>query len=158
MIQNDYETTYIDDFILTAEDLKEYDINATYLEVTKKIRQLKKARNIYINGIHLRLTSNYQPQLESYNFKPTDKVGNDVEYRLDSEQEYNEFNCHLEKLYKTMSKIEIAYINDCLLSNKSENFLKTKFNLTRKNFEDVKNSSIVRFALAFNLIKYKQLL
>lgn len=146
---------YIDEFLLSDEDLQEYDMEQTFINVLNKIRHLKKARSIFVNGYHLRLSSNYEPRFEAFNFNVTDKVGNSVQYKLDSEQEYNEFNYYLNKLYKTMSKVEIAYINDCLLCNKSENYVKEKFNITRKNFEVAKNSSIARFALAFNIIEYK---
>ncbi len=146
---------YIDEFILSPDELKDFDMTATFDNVIDKIRKLKKARNIFINGYHLRLTTDYKPRLESFNISISDKVGMAVEYKLDSEKEYNEFNYHLSKLYETMSKIEIAYINDCLLCNKSENYVKEKFNATRKTFENAKNSSIARFALAFNIIEYK---
>lgn len=146
---------YIDEFILSAKDLEEYDMEATFNNVLKKISKLKKARNIFINGYHVRLTSNYEPRYEMFTSTISDKVGNEVQYLLDSEQEYNEFNYHLNKLYETMSKLEIAFLNDCLLCNKSENYVKEKFNATRKTFEDAKKSSIVRFALAFNIIQYK---
>ena len=46
---------------------------------------------------------------------------------------------------------QIAYINDCLICNKSDAYLKEKFNLTRWGFNDIKNSSIIRFAIAFHL-------
>ena len=116
VIENELKNEeYIDEFILSPEELKEFDMEETFNNVLEKIRKLKKARNIFINGYHLRLTPDYQPRLEAFTNSVTDKVGNAVEYKLDSEQEYNEFNYHLSKLYETMSKIEIAYINDCLL-------------------------------------------
>lgn len=149
------EIEYIDNFILGVKDLEEYDMEATYYNVIDKIRNLKKARSIYIHGYHLRLNSNYQPIFVSSGYTPSDKVGNAVENKLDSEQEYNEFNYHLSKLYETMSIAERAYINDCLINNKSENSVKEKFNIPRRHFEDIKLSSIARFALAFNLIEYK---
>jgi hypothetical protein len=156
VIENELKNEeYIDEFILSPEELKEFDMEETFNNVLEKIRKLKKARNIFINGYHLRLTPDYQPRLEAFTNSVTDKVGNAVEYKLDSEQEYNEFNYHLSKLYETMSKIEIAYINDCLLCNRSENSVKEKFNATRKTFEDAKNSSIARFALAFIIIEYQ---
>ena len=54
-----------------------------------------------------------------------------------------------------MTKEEIAYINDCLICGRSENYIKDKFNITRTNFDNIKKSGIIRFALAFNIAKYK---
>lgn len=149
------ETKYIDNFILSPRELEDFDMETTYFNVLDKIKKLKRARSIFIHGYHLRLTPSYQPIFGSSDYTPTDKVGNAVENKLDSEQEYNEFNYHLSKLYETMSIAEIAYINDCLINNRSENSVKEKFNIPRRHFDDIKRSSIARFALAFNLVEYK---
>ena len=46
-----------------------------------KLKELKKARNRFINGYHVRITSSYQPRLEAYTHHVSDSVGNEVEYR-----------------------------------------------------------------------------
>lgn len=150
-----YEEEYADSFTLTKDEMECYDIPATYELVVKKLKELKIARNKYINGYHVRLTANYRPRLEQFTQGISDPVGNAVEYRLDNEQEYNEFNLQLNKLYSIMSKEENAYINDCLLSGKSEASLRTKFDLGRETFNTIKNSAIVRFGIVFNIVVYK---
>lgn len=150
-----YEEEYADNFTLTKDEMKVYDIPATFELVVEKLRQLKIARNKYIDGYHVRLTANYRPRLEQFTQNISDPVGKTVEYRLDSEKEYNEFNIQLNKLYSIMSKEENAYINDCLLCGKSEASLRTKFDLGRETFNTIKNSAIVRFAIVFNIIVYK---
>ena len=137
-----YEEEYADNFTLTKEEMVGYDILATYEKVIEKLRELKIARNKFINGYHVRLTV-------------SDPVGKAVEYKLDSEQAYNEFNIQLNKLYSIMSKEENAYINDCLLCGKSEASLRTKFDLGREAFNTIKNSAIIRFGIVFNIIVYK---
>lgn len=101
------------------------------------------------------MTPNYRPRLEQFTNNISDPVGMAVEYKLDNEQKYNEFNIQLNKLYSIMSKEENAYINDCLLCGKSESSMKLKFNLGRENFNTIKCSAIVRFGIVFNLIVYK---
>ena len=150
MVEEDYR----DDFTLTKQELMEYNFDETFLNVQDKLRDLKKARNRFINGYHVRVTSSYQPRLEAYTHHVSDNVSADVEYRLDSEKEYNEFNYQLNRLYETMSKPEIAFINDCLLCNRSEASVRDKFGISRDGFVIIKQSSVVRFAIAFNIVVY----
>jgi len=146
---------YADNFTLTKEDVLIYDINATLEKVMEKLRELKIARNKFINGFHARLTPDYRPRLESFTGNISDPVGDLIEYKLDNQQTYNEFNLQLNKLYSIMSREENAYINDCLISGKSESSLKLKFDLGRETFNNIKNSAIVRFGIVFNIIVYK---
>ncbi len=146
---------YADNFTLTKEEMVIYDIPATFEKVNEKLRELKIARNKYINGYHVRLTPNYRPRLEQFTNSISDPVGKAVEYKLDNEQSYNEFNIQLNKLYSIMSKEENAYINDCLLCGRSDASLKSKFNLGREAFNVIKCSAIIRFGIAFNLVVYK---
>ena len=153
--EQNYEEEYADNFTLTKDEMDIYNIPATFELVVEKLRELKIARNKYINGYHVRLTTSYRPRLEQFSQNISDPVGKTVEYRLDSEQAYNEFNIQLNKLYSTMSKEETAYINDCLLCGKSEASLRTKFDLGRETFNIIKSSAIVRFGIVFNIIVYK---
>lgn len=153
--EQNYEEEYADNFTLTKDEMDIYNIPATFELVVEKLRELKIARNKYINGYHVRLTTSYRPRLEQFSQNISDPVGKTVEYRLDSEQAYNEFNIQLNKLYSTMSKEENAYINDCLLCGKSEASLRTKFDLGRETFNIIKSSAIVRFGIVFNIIDYK---
>lgn len=146
---------YADNFTLTKEEMVIYDIPATYEKVIEKLREMKIARNKFINGYHVRLTPSYRPKLEKFTNNISDPVGMAVEYKLDNEQNYNEFNIQLNKLYSIMSKEENAYINDCLLCGRSEASIKTKFVLGRETFNTIKCSAIVRFGIAFNLVVYK---
>lgn len=154
-VEQYYEEEYADNFTLTKEEMVIYDVPATYEKVIEKLRELKIARNKFINGYHVRLTANYRPRLEQFSNNISDSVGRAVEYKLDSEQAYNEFNIQLNKLYSTMSKEENAYINDCLLCGKSEASLRIKFDLGRESFNTIKNSAIIRFGIVFNIIVYK---
>ena len=153
--EQNYEEEYADNFTLTKDEMDIYNIPAIFELVVEKLRELKIARNKYINGYHVRLTTSYRPRLEQFSQNISDPVGKTVEYRLDSEQAYNEFNIQLNKLYSTMSKEENAYINDCLLCGKSEASLRTKFDLGRETFNIIKSSAIVRFVIVFNIIVYK---
>ena len=146
---------YIDYFTLSKDDVKIYDIKNTYNNLLKKIQELKIARNKFIDGYHVRITSNYQPKIEMTTKKKRDMVSFMVEDILDSKQAYDEFNIELCKLFKIMSRAEVAYINDCLIENKSETYVRDKLKLTRTEFYKAKISSIVRFGLAFNIIVYK---
>lgn len=146
---------YADSFTLSKGELEIYDIPATLDEVLEKLRELKIARNRYINGYHVRVTVNYIPRLEGFSNSIANPVANAVEFKLDSEKAYNEFNIQLNKLYEIMSKKEIAYINDCLICNKSETSVRDKFGICKDNFNTIKSSAVVRFALAFNIVVYK---
>ena len=154
-VEQNIPEEYADNLTLTKDEMTVYDIPATYERVVEKLREFKIARNKFINGYHVRLTPNYRPRLEAFTNNISDPVGKAVEYKLDNEEEYNEFNIQLNKLYAIMSKEENAYINDCLLCGRSEASLKTKFDLGRETFTTIKNSAIVRFGIVFNIIEYK---
>ena len=114
-LEQNLQEEYADNFTLTKDEMVIYDIPATFEKVVDKLRELKIARNKFINGYHVRLTPNYRPRLEQFTNNISDPVGIAIEYKLDNEQKYNEFNIQLNKLYSIMSKEENAYINDCLL-------------------------------------------
>lgn len=150
------EEEYIDNFTLTKEDILPYDVDKTFEKVIEKLKELRIARNKYINGYHARLTPSYTPRLEMFTKgNKSDPVGKEVEYKLDSEQEYNEFNITLSKLYSIMSKEENAYINDCLLCGKPEVSITNYFELTRDAFKKIKDSAIIRFGIVFNIVVMK---
>jgi len=154
-LEQEIQEEYADNFTLTKEEMVIYDIPATFDKVIEKLRELKIARNKFINGYHVRLTPNYRPRLEQFTQNISDPVGKAVEFKLDNEQEYNLFNLQLNKLYSIMSKEENAYINDCLICGKSEASVKSKFDIPRRAFDVIKDSAIVRFGIVFNIIVYK---
>ncbi len=154
-LKKEFEIDYVDSLTLTKEDMKIYNISATYIKVIEEIKKFKIARNKFITGCHVRLTSSYKPRLESFTKKKIDPVGDAVEDYFDSEEHYNQFNHRLNDLYLIMSEEEIIYLNDCLICGKSENEVKDKLNITRTIFSIVKDSAVVRFAIAFNIVVYK---
>ena len=154
-LEQELQDEFADNFTLTKEEMLTYDIPATFEKVIEKLKELKIARNKFINGYHVRLTPNYRPRLEQFTQNISDPVGNAVEFKLDNEEEYNLFNLQLNKLYSIMSKEENAYINDCLICGKSEASVKSKFDIPRRAFEVIKDSAIVRFGIVFNIIVYK---
>ena len=153
VLEQDVE--YADNFTLTKEEMEIYNIPTTLEKVLDKLKEFKIARNKFIDGYHVRLTPNYRPRLEQLTHNISDPVGKAVEYKLDNEQEYNQFNIQLNKLYSLMSKEENAYINDCLICGKSETSVRNKFSISKEPFKIIKDSAIVRFGIVFNLIVYK---
>ena len=101
------------------------------------------------------MTPKYEPRLEMFTVRKSDPVGKTVEYKFDSQEEYDDFNMRLEKLLALMSYDEAVYINDCLISSISESTVRGKLNLGKDSFKKIKNSALVRFAIAFNLVVYK---
>ena len=154
-LEQEIQEEYADNFTLTREEMLIYDIPATFDRVIEKLRELKIARNKYINGYHVRLTPSYRPKMEQFTNHKSDPVGNLVEFKLNSEEEYNLFNLQLNKLYSIMSKEENAYINDCLICGRTEASVKSKFDIPRRAFDVIKDSAIVRFGIVFNIIVYK---
>lgn len=146
---------YVDTCLLTKEDLEEYDVEAITENIIKKIREFKKSRNRFLDGYHYRMTPKYEPRLEMFTVRKSDPVGKTVEYKFDSQEEYDDFNIRLEKLLALMSYDEAVYINDCLISSISESTVRGKLNLGKDSFKKIKNSALVRFAIAFNLVVYK---
>ena len=154
-LEKTIDTEYVDSLILTKEDMKTYNIPATFINVTEKLRDYKIARNKYINGLHVRLTPSYKPRIESFTKRKIDPIGDGVVDYFDSEEHYNYFNYMLNKLYSIMSEVEIAYLNDCLLCGRSESYVRDIFKISKTPFSIIKDSAIVRFGLVFNVIVYK---
>ena len=152
---NAYLDEYLDSYVFTKEETKIFDIDAMYENMKELLFKVKIARNRYINGIHTRVTSNYEPKIEMFVQRAIDSVGDMVCNNIDSEQEYNEFNVRLNKLYITMSKLEVAFINDCVIDGESDHRFYLKLGLTRTDFEKIKLSSIVRFCVSFDIVVYK---
>ena len=155
ILKQEVQEEFADNFTLTKEEMQIYDIDTTLEKIMDKLREFKIARNKFIDGYHVRLTPSYRPRLEQFTQNISDPVGKAIEYKLDNEQEYNQFNIKLNRLYSIMSKEENAYINDCLISGKSESSVRIKFDLSKEPFKIIKNSAIVRFGIVFNLIVYK---
>ena len=146
---------YVDNLILTKEDMIPYDISKTLDNVMLKLKEFRIARNKYINGYHARLTPDYSPKLEMFTNHKSDPVGKEVEFNFDNEIAYNEFNYQLNQLYSIMSKIENAYINDCLLCGRSETSVREKFDIGKDAFKVIKDSAIIRFGIVFNIVVLK---
>ena len=62
-LKTELQDEFADNFTLTKEEMLVYDIPATFEKVIDKLRELKIARNKFINGYHVRLTPNYRPRL-----------------------------------------------------------------------------------------------
>lgn len=155
-ILKEIKEEYADNFILAKEDIEPYDVELTFVNVIAKLKELRIARNKYLNGYHARLTATYEPRLEMFNKgNKSDPVGKEVEFNFDSELEYNRFNIQLNNLYNIMSKEENAYINDCLICGRSETSVRDKFGLSKASFMTIKESAIVRFGIVFNIIVMK---
>ena len=63
---------YVDSFILSKDEVKDYNIEETLEKVQKKIREFKIARNRFTYELHVRLTPNYEPRMEPYNVHKSD--------------------------------------------------------------------------------------
>lgn len=110
---------YSDTYLLSYSEIEGYDLDILLLEIHAILKNFKKVRNIYYNGVHVRLIASYVPILEQRSKHNTSNpVADAVTLRLDSIDEYNKFNEILYSLYKIMTREEIAYINDCLICDR----------------------------------------
>lgn len=138
ILKQEVQEEFADNFTLTKEEMEIYDIDTTLENIMDKLREFKIARNKFIDEYHVRLTPSYKSRLEQFTQNISDPVSKAIEYKLDNEQEYNQFNIKLNRLYSIMSKEENAYINDCLISGKSESSVRIKFDFSKEPFKIIK--------------------
>lgn len=87
------------------------------------------------------------------------KFETQVDEMLDSQEFANVVEKILENLKETFTKIEKKYYELCLFSDYSEEYFRTNFTggLSKNGLAPIKNSCILKIALAFNIEVYKWL-
>lgn len=137
--------------LLDKQFISKYNLEQTEENVLKIISSYLKAQYKYIDIIPPRMTSNYDVKYESFNkFNISDKVGNHVEKKVDAELEIEKFYRVMTNVIKRMNTYERIYYTELLINGKSERYTSDLIGVSRNGLKPIKNSCILKIALAFN--------
>lgn len=136
--------------LLDKKFLSNFDLEKTEENVIQIMNDFFKAQYQFMRISPPRMTANYEVRFESLssvNF--LDSLGKYVETKLDSEQEIIKFYNIMTDTITRMNIDEKVYYTEYLLNGKSERFTAEKIGVSRKGMTPIKNSCIVKIALAF---------
>lgn len=136
--------------LLDKRFLSNFDLEKTEENVIEIMNDFFKAQYQFMRISPPRMTSNYEVRFESLssiNF--ADCVGKYVETMLDSEQDIIKFYNIMANTITRMNIDEKVYYTEYLLNRKSEHYTAEKIGVSRKGMIPIKNSCIVKIALAF---------
>ena len=138
------------------KDIAEYDLSYCYEKVLEKIEQYNKAHYEFPNITKPKLTANYEIIYEYFTSKKIDNVSKFVQIKLDKEQEIQELYDDIIIGVKLLTFEEYDYLVECLLKGRSENKVIEKLKSSRFLLDKIKESFIVKMAIALNVVKKRE--
>lgn len=137
---------------LDKDVISKYDIDECLEEVNKKIKEFKLKQSRYPEFSTPIITSNYNIRYDCFISKinrPTEKK---VELKDEIQQLYSDFVIAL----RSFTKNEFHYFNGCLYHNRSINSIINELNTTYYLFKEIKESCIIKLAMALDVEKFKK--
>ncbi len=136
--------------LLDKKFLSNFDLEKTEENVMQIMSNFFKAQYKFMKVLPPRMTSNYEVKFESHSsLRASDCLGNYVETKLDSEQEIMKFYHVMADTIMRMNIAEKVYYTEFLLNSRSERFTAERIGVSRNGIIPIKNSCIVKIALAF---------
>lgn len=136
--------------LLDKKFLSNFDLEKTEENVMQIMSDFFKAQYKFMRVQPPRMTSNYDVKFESHSsLRVSDCLGNYVETKLDSEQEIIRFYNIMADTIMRMNITEKVYYTELLLNGRSERYTAEKIGVSRNGMIPIKNSCIVKIALAF---------
>ena len=128
-------------YLLGQDILTLYDIDKSKENVLSHIRKYKIAKAKCINN------------MINDNVKANNLEKENVNDKIDAEIFVKSLMPIFDMLKDTLTKVEKKYFEMCLVSNYSDNFFRDNIcnGLSRNGFYPIKNSCIMKIALAFDL-------
>lgn len=136
--------------LLDKKFLSNFDLEKTEENVMQIMSDFFKAQYKFMRISPPRMTANYEIRFESISsVNGSDCIGKYVEAKLDSEKEIIKFYNVMADTIMRMNIDEKVYYTEYLLNGKSERYTAEKIGVSRKGLGLIKNSCIVKIALAF---------
>lgn len=142
---------YFENCLLDKNIINEYDIELTKNEVIKLINKYQKLKYKYINLPAPKITTNYEIRYECFLPYQKNNSVNIIDLKLDTEIEIKKFYSLILDVINKMNKKERTFFYEKLMNKKSEDYVAELLNISRKGLQPIKNSCIIKFALAFNI-------
>ena len=100
---------YIDNPLLSKNDLLKYDTEYCYEKVTKEIDRFIKAQLNFPNIKKPTITCNYEVRYECFVPRKVDKVGDYVTKKITQEEQIRELYSEITSSLKFLSKLELRF-------------------------------------------------
>ncbi len=135
--------------LLDKKFLSQFNLEKTEENVLEIMNKFFKAQYKYTGILPPRMTPNYEIRYECFTSNCTDKLGNYVAKKVDTKQEIINFYNTMAGAISRMNCYERVYYTELLLNGRSERYTAEKIGVSRNGLIPIKNSCIVKIALAF---------
>lgn len=136
---------------LKKQVIMQYDYNKTKKKLENLIAKIAELECVFVNIKFPTITPSYEFRYECFTKKKVDKVGNYVERKLDTEAEIDELYSTLTKATELLTDSERYYFVEGILNGLSEEIIASNLNVSRTGFIPVKESCVIKMALALGL-------
>lgn len=150
-----YNIEFLNNCLLNARIISHYNMELTKENVNMMLDNYIKLQYKYLNIIPPRITTSYEIRYDSFISKKSDPVGYYNERKFDTEKEVEYFYGEIRDVLQRMTSEELLYYNENLLRKKSEESTAEKLCLSRKGLKPIKNSCILKLAIAFGIEELK---
>lgn len=145
------EIDEINKYVLHSNVTDKYDMVKTKRNVEALLEEYLRLQYKYLEIIPPRITCNYDVKF-NYNIGDKfEKISYYLDKKMSIEKEIKSFYFELQKVLKNMTKEEVAFFNNILLKKQSEESVCESLVLSRNGLKPIKNSCVLKLALAFNL-------
>ena len=143
-------------YLLGQDILTLYDIDKSKENVLSHIRKYKIAKAKCINNMindNVKANNLEKEKVNHTNINVNALYTINVNDKIDAEIFVKSLMAIFDMLKDTLTKVEKKYFEMCLVSNYSDNFFRDNIcnGLSRNGFYPIKNSCIMKIALAFDL-------
>lgn len=142
----------MDYYVFTKKEIEQYDMIKTKDNVDDLISTYKQSKFSYFASSKSleNITSCYKPRY-SQNNNFSDKLGNNVATKIDSDNFIKYFEEIMHPLLKDLSPRERKYYSYCLVNETSERTLSDLLSISRSSLLPIKNNCVLKIALAFKI-------
>ena len=145
---------YLENELLTSNDVQEYDIERSQYMISKFMANYKKLKYKSFKEPQMRITTKYK-----FIFVDESNMSNNqytkLDEYIDSKSEYIELSQKIIIITDMMTEEEKAYFTIALYNGKSDTTAYKEIGCSNRGLIPIKNSCIVKFACAFGLEIYK---
>lgn len=145
----------INEYLLNKKVLNLYDLNKTKENVFSLLSEFLRLQYKYLEIKPPKITYNYEVKSECKSNDRFDSLTYYLDKKYETEKEIKAFYFELQKVLMSMTKEEIIVCNNLFLKRNSEESVCENLGLSRTGLRPIKNSCLLKIALAFNLEKLK---
>ena len=135
--------------LLDKKFLARFDLEQVEKNVDDIMSNFFKAQYKYLGIDPPRMTTNYEISYGMVTNISSDKIGKYIENKLDSEKDIQHFYSVMVNAIQRMNMYERVYYTEFLLNGKSERYTAERIGVSRNGLIPIRNSCIVKIALAF---------